>query len=151
MGEGQDKTAFEELTHQLDLSGQIHFTGWISPKLIPSYMAAGDIFIGPSRTSVDGWIEAQGLTFLEAMAARTPVIATRMGGIIDTVKHKKTGLLVDERSPDQISSAVIKLTEDETLKNKIISNGYSLSSTFFSRAYSARSFSMLFEDLIHTD
>jgi glycosyltransferase involved in cell wall biosynthesis len=142
VGEGQDRRSLEELTQTLGLSNNIHFTGWIDPNLIHSYLSAGDIFIGPSRT------EAQGLTFLEAMAAKIPVIATRIGGITDSVKDEQTGLLVDERSPDQIATAVLRLIDDSKLKDDIASNGYLLASGSFSREYSAQSFSSLFQSLI---
>ena len=78
--------------------GRVFFTGWIDPELMPAYLAAADVFAGPSRRASDGLIEAQGLAFLEAMAVGTPVVATRIGGIVDAVVHEKTGLLVDEGS-----------------------------------------------------
>jgi phosphatidyl-myo-inositol dimannoside synthase len=148
VGEGQDRAELERLSRSSGLSQRVFFAGWVAPELIRTYLAAGDIFIGPSRQAPDGWIEAQGLTFLEAMIAKTPVVATRVGGIVDCVKHEITGLLVKERSPEEIADAVCRLVEEPGLKNRLIANGYALAASGFSRATCARAFSDLFASLI---
>ena len=112
------------------------------------HLAAADIFIGPSRTSVDGWVEAQGLTFIEAMVARTPVIATRVGGIVDSVVDGQTGLLVDERSPSQIAAAVLRILRNDELRANIVEAGLAQAVDRFSRSASATAFSSLFSHLI---
>jgi len=148
VGEGQQRKHFEKYVADKGLSRQVLFTGWIQPHDILHYLAAADIFVGPSRTAGDGWIEAQGLTFLEAMVARTPVIATRVGGIVDSVKHEQTGLLVDENSPEQIAEAVERIVTQPNLKKNMVGNGYDLSVKNFSRNTSAVAFSNLFSRLI---
>lgn len=148
VGEGQQRKHFEKYTADKNLSRHVLFTGWVQPKDILYYLAAADIFVGPSRTAGDGWVEAQGLTFLEAMVARTPVIASRIGGIVDSVKHEKTGLLVDENSPGQIAEAVERIIAQPNLKKNIVKNGYDLSVKNFSRNTSAVAFSNLFSRLI---
>ena len=148
VGEGQDRPVLEEISKTLGLSDRVIFTGWVEPDMIPAYLAAGDIFIGPSREASDGWIEAQGLTFIEAMVAKTPVIATRVGGIIDSVRHEETGLLVNERSPKEIAAAVEKLSQEPLLADKLRESGYKLAVNEFSRASSAQAFSNLFNKVI---
>lgn len=148
VGEGQQRKHFEKYAADKGLSRQVLFTGWVQPQEILHYLAAADIFVGPSRTAGDGWVEAQGLTFLEAMVARTPVIATRIGGIVDSVKHEKTGLLVDEKSPGQIAAAVEGLFTQPALEKNMVKNGYDLTVTGFSRDISAVTFSKLFSRLI---
>lgn len=148
VGEGQDRIRMEHHAHEMGLASRVFFTGWQNPDLIYSYLSAGDIFVGPSRLSSDGWVEAQGLSFIEAMISRTPVIATKIGGIVDSVVDGETGLLVNERAPEEIAQAIIKLTEDAHLRKSVINNGYRLASTKFSRSYSARQFSELFNSLL---
>ena len=148
IGEGQDREAMEGLATQLGLANRICFTGWVQPDKVLEHLAAADIFIGPSRTSADGWVEAQGLTFIEAMVARTPVIATRVGGIVDSVVDGQTGLLVDERSPSQIAAAVLRILRNDELRANIVEAGLAQAVDRFSRSASATAFASLFSHLI---
>ena len=70
VGEGQDRAELEAHAVAAGLAPQVHFTGWVQPAEIPKYMAAADVFVAPSRRAPNGWVEAQGLTCLEAMIAR---------------------------------------------------------------------------------
>ena len=149
LGEGQERVEMEALSQALGISDRVHFAGWVAPESIPTYLAAADIFVGPSRRAPDGWVEAQGLTFLEAMAAGTPVIASRLGGILDSVTDGETGLLVDERSPAQIAAAVRKLGADPELASRMAENAHRKVNAGFSRAASAEAFSTLFGGLIN--
>ncbi|MGB5835269.1 MAG: glycosyltransferase family 4 protein [Thiohalocapsa sp.] len=148
VGEGQDRADMERLATKLGIADITHFTGWVDSADIPSYLRAADVFVGPSRTASNGWIEAQGLTVIEAMVAGTPVVATRVGGVVDAVRHEHTGLLVDERAPGQIVGAVTRLWRDERLRMRLASNAYALAVERFSREVSAQGFSDLFEELV---
>lgn len=144
VGEGQDRERFEKKVAEAGLTDWVSFVGWVQPSEVPVYLAAGDIFVGPSRTGTDGWVEAQGLTFIEAMIAGTPVVATRSGGIVDSVVDEETGLLVKEESPAQIAAAVQRLHTDAGLRSRLVATAYDTAVSRFSRAASARSFSTLF-------
>jgi glycosyltransferase involved in cell wall biosynthesis len=74
---------------------------------MPKYLKACDIFIRPSRS------EGMGNSFIEAMAAELPVIATQEGGIADFLFDEQrnsnkvtTGWAVDADRPEQIAAAV---------------------------------------------
>ncbi len=142
VGEGQDRSALEGITKTLGLTDRVIFTGWVEPDVVPAYLAAGDIFVGPS------WTESQGLTFIEAMMSKTPVIATRVGGIVDSVRHEETGLLVNERSPEEIAAAVARLVMEPSLADNLRTRGYRLTVNKFSRISSAQAFSELFDRMI---
>lgn len=147
VGEGQDRAALERLVQELGLQERIFFTGWVEPGEVVNYLAAGDMFVGPSRTSPEGWVEAQGLTFIESMLAGTPVIATRTGGIVDCVQHETTGLLVEERSPDKLAAAISRLASSPGLAENLAEAGAHLARSEFSRNLSAQRFSDLFLSL----
>jgi glycosyltransferase involved in cell wall biosynthesis len=138
VGAGQEHERFEQKVRTLGLEDKVAFVGWVDPVEVPDYLAAADMLIGPS------WLEAQGLTFLEAMFVGTPVIATRTGGIVDIVKHEETGLLVQQRQPDQIAEAVWRLYGDPDLSKRIASAGASLAGTHYTWSVCAQRFSDLF-------
>ncbi|MFW8601576.1 glycosyltransferase family 4 protein [Desulfobacterota bacterium M19] len=148
VGEGQDRPEMEALARELRIADAVHFVGWQSAARVSDYLAAADIFIGPSRTAANGWREAQGLTFLEAMMAGTPVIASRAGGIVDAVRHEQTGLLVDERAPRQICQAVKRLLDDQQLYQRLAVNGRKMAEEDFSEEASALAFDKLFSQLL---
>ena len=148
VGEGPHRRRFEEAVRAAGWQDRVVFTGWVQPGEVPMYLAAGDVFVGPSRRAPDGWMEAQGLTFLEAMAAGTPVVATRVGGIVDAVIDGQTGLLVEERAPAQIAAAIARLVEDEALRARLVETAGRQVIERFSREASARAFADLFAHLI---
>ena len=148
IGEGQERRELEALAVQLGVADRVTFTGWVDPARIHAHMAAGDVFIGPSKRSRDGWQEGQGLTFVEAMLAGTPVIATDCGGIHDVVRNEHTGLIVRERAPAEIVGAIERLTDDHELADRLRASALAFAADGFTRSASARRFSEIYADLI---
>lgn len=148
VGEGQDRDALEGLAVELGIAERVAFVGWVDPAEVCAYLAAGDAFVGPSRRAANGWVEAQGLTFLEAMVAGTPVVATALGGIIDSVIDGRTGLLVPERAPDAIAAAVERIHADPAFAAALTARADRHVRAHFSREASAGSFSELFRSLL---
>ncbi|QSX40439.1 glycosyltransferase family 4 protein [Shewanella cyperi] len=147
VGDGPEYDALRLLATTLAVAERTHFTGWIAPNSVANYMAAADIFVGPSRQTADGATEAQGLTFIEAMHAGTPVIATAVGGITDLVQHEVTGLLVPEASPDDIVSSIERIMADKTLAENMVKQAKELSQ-HYTRSHTAAEFAKQFDALI---
>ncbi len=150
-GEGPERVALEALAYELGVADRVAFTGWLAPARIPEILAAADLFVGPSRQGRNGWKEAQGLTFAEAMIAGTPVIATRLGGIADAVRHEETGLLVREAAPEQIAAAVERLVADPGLARQLATAGERLVRARYTRSASANAFAKLYDGLRRAD
>jgi glycosyltransferase involved in cell wall biosynthesis len=110
--QGEDRQFFDEfITSNPNL--QITVTGYISPKDLPTYYALMDIFVHPSLR--DGMPNA----LLEAMACEKAVVATPVGGILDVVKDSETGLIVPANDAESLSNAIIKLLDDQSLRNRL--------------------------------
>lgn len=106
-GVGPDEAALRSLAKELGVESRARFMGQIAHAEMPLMLASCDIFIRPSRS------EGMGNSFLEAMAAGLPVIATQEGGIADFLfdaerdpGEQPTGWAVDADSPEQIAKAV---------------------------------------------
>jgi glycosyltransferase involved in cell wall biosynthesis len=147
VGEGQDRGALEGLVAELGIGEHVRFLGWVEPDEVRACMAAADAFVGASRTGPDGWVEAQGLTFLESMAVGTPVVATRLGGIVDSVEDGETGLLVNERAPEEIAEAVGRIIHEPDLAPRLVAAASLRVRASFSREASAASFAELFSSV----
>lgn len=87
---------------------------------IPEILCALDIFAQPSR------YEAQGLAIAEAMACRTAVVATNVGGIPERVRHAQTGLLAEPANPDDLARNIELLADDPGLRAKLARNAHIL-------------------------
>ncbi|OGJ00084.1 MAG: hypothetical protein A3C70_03240 [Candidatus Zambryskibacteria bacterium RIFCSPHIGHO2_02_FULL_43_14] len=100
----------------LNLESKINFLGHIPHYDIPKYLYEADIFVRPSLS------EGFGNSFIEAMAAGLPVIATPVGGIVDFLRDGETGLFCEVKNPKSIAEQVQRLIVDEPLRKKIVEN-----------------------------
>lgn len=127
IGIGPDQKELESLSRRLGVSDRVKFLGYIPYKDIPQYLHISDIFIRPSLS------EGFGNSFIEAMAAGLPVVATPVGGIVDFIfdpdkntNMSPTGIFVNTKDPESIASGVNRLIEDKDLREKIIKNARDL-------------------------
>ncbi len=110
LGVGPDEEMLRALAKKHDVESRVTFVGQVSHTDMPAYLQACDIFIRPSRS------EGMGASFVEAMAAGLPVIATQEGGIADFLFDEKrnpgqpiTGFAVDKNAPEQIVGAITEI------------------------------------------
>lgn len=150
IGEGPERSSLEQQAATMGISSRVTFTGWLPQEQVMQHLAASDIFVGPSRPAPDGWVEAQGLTFAEAMLAGLPVIATNTGGIPDVVRHDVTGLLVSPGNPGAIADAVRRLASDPAFGERLANQAREFASAEYTRAASAARFGALYERLLCT-
>jgi glycosyltransferase involved in cell wall biosynthesis len=101
---GRYRRDLEALAADLGVAGRVLFTGERTD--IPAIMAALDLLLVPS------WSEPFGIVMIEAMAAGTPVVATRGGGPADVITSGCDGVLVPPRDPDALAAAVATLLAD---------------------------------------
>ena len=113
LGEGPEKQYLSSLIAQKQLKN-VHLIGYLSGQDLINFYYRADVFVAPSV-----WDEPLGLAILEAMAARTPVVATRKGGIPLLVKQGINGFFVRPHNSKQISGACNKLLENDELRKKM--------------------------------
>jgi glycosyltransferase involved in cell wall biosynthesis len=111
-GIGPDEEKLRALTLRLNLQSRVRFAGQLSHHELPTALQVSDIFIRPSRS------EGMGNSFIEAMVAGIPVIATQEGGINDFLydEHRNptqgtTGWAVNKDTPADIVRAVTDIME----------------------------------------
>lgn len=109
-GVGPEESKLRKLAGAPGIHGRVDFRGHVSHDALPAMLSRADIFVRPSRS------EGMGNSFIEAMVAGLPVIATQEGGIADFLFDAKrnpdqetTGWAVDVDAPEQIADAVIDI------------------------------------------
>jgi phosphatidylinositol alpha-1,6-mannosyltransferase len=113
VGDGSERPRFERQAKELGISKHVVFTGICSDLALAQHYNACDIFI--MLSSKEGF----GLVFVEAMAFGKPVVATAEGSAPEVVADGETGILVNPDEPLQISAAIIRLLQDDTLRERM--------------------------------
>ncbi|MFH0753112.1 MAG: glycosyltransferase, partial [Candidatus Omnitrophota bacterium] len=96
------------LTRRLGIAENVEFMGNRSE--IPSLLSESDVLVLGTVTQ-----EAFGRVLIEAQAVGVPVVATKVGGVVNIVEHEKTGLLVLPKDVDAMAGAVLRLINDHKL------------------------------------
>lgn len=124
IGEGEALTSLQELTHELNIENNVTFAGRVSDVQKARLLARSWVVLQPSM--IEGW----GITVIEANAAGTPVIASDVNGLRDSVVHGKTGTLVPVKDVDAFAQAMMDFILDKKYREVISGNAYSWSKNF---------------------
>ncbi len=101
LGGGVEEDNLKNLVKKFGLGREVEFL----KKPIPNYempflYSECDVYVQPST------IEPYGIVVLEAMACEKPVIGTKVGGMLDTIKDGETGYLVEPRNANEIADRI---------------------------------------------
>lgn len=104
-----------QLAEELGIGQMVSFEGTVPHKKLVYYYNAADLCVVPS------FYESFGLVAAEAMACGTPVVATAVGGLPETVKDGVNGCLIRERNPDVLAEKVSLLLDNTQLRGLLAS------------------------------
>ncbi len=127
LGIGPDEEMLRALAKKKGVENRVLFLGQVDHQEMPKYLKISDIFIRPSLS------EGMGNSFVEAMAAELPVIATQEGGIADFLfdpelnpEKPATGRAVKPRDPNGIARAVKLYLDNPSKTANIVANAKTL-------------------------
>ena len=117
VGDGPQKQELELLTHELHISDKVDFIGKVPATDVPFYYHLADIYTSASIT------ETQGLTFMEAMASGTIVLARFDSNLAGTITDGQTGFFfTDEDSFVEKAERIFALGEKG--RQEVLNNAY---------------------------
>jgi glycosyltransferase involved in cell wall biosynthesis len=111
IGSGDLDKSLKDMVCELGLEKHVKFKGLIEN--VDEYLDASDIFIFPSFS------EGMPNSLLEAMACGLPVIASKIGGVVDVVEDGKSGILFEAGDVSGLASAMVRLLNDNELRFKL--------------------------------
>ena len=104
VGDGPERPRLEALAARL--GARVEFLGWRSEADLPALFARAQLQVAPSRS------EPQGVVVVEALAAGTPVIGSRVGGIVEAIRSAENGWLVAPDDPEALRAAIDQALAD---------------------------------------
>ncbi len=118
VGEGGMKEYLLKEAWDFGIGHRVFFTGFVDQKRLVSLYKASDVAVFPSL------YEPFGITVLEAMAAKTPVVVTDTGGLSETVKHDITGVKAYADNSDSLAWGILRLLQNRAYAERIRENAY---------------------------
>ncbi|TLS35184.1 glycosyltransferase family 4 protein [Pseudalkalibacillus caeni] len=121
IGAIKDHAFFEEVKEYTEKEGieDIGFLGPMTQDQVADWMNLASVFVLPSH------FEGLGLVALEAMACKTPVVGTRVGGL-QYLLNEAGGMVVDPNNANQLKEAIEKVLTNEDAACNMIDSGFAM-------------------------
>lgn len=123
-GSGESLDNLKKLAKKLGVENSVIFTGRVTDEMRTKLLSENWLAIQPS--SIEGW----GITVIEANACGTPVIASDVNGLRDSVIDGKTGILTTVNDSHAFAQTMELLIRDERLRKSLSENAYAWSKNF---------------------
>jgi len=113
VGDGPLRDELTDLVAQLGLEKRVEFVGSQPPNIVAKLLAGAKCAVLASRD------EPFGIAAVEAMAVGTPMVATDVGGLRESVTHEESGLVVPVDDERALAAALTRLTSDAELRQRL--------------------------------
>lgn len=115
VGRGEDFyiEAMINLARKLHIEDKIIFCGYVEEEKKFALLGKAWILIHPSLA--EGW----GINVIEANAVATPAVAYNVGGLRDSIRQGKTGILSKKNTPKELANCVLYLLADRNRYSQI--------------------------------
>ena len=119
-GTSQETKGYMSLVEQIpDLNNRIVFTGHVDYRReLPAIFSAAEVVVIPSPCR-----EATAIALLEALAMKKPVLVSEIGGLVEIIDNKVTGVLC-KPTPDDFRRNLLKLISEDLDSKSMTENGY---------------------------
>lgn len=119
VGSGDLESDVLQYAKENNIENLVTITGWVDDA--EKYIPAFDIAVLPSK-----W-EGFGLAILEYMACKKPIVASKVGGMLDIIKTEENGFLIDIENANELAKYIEKYITDGELYKKVAEYNYNYS------------------------
>lgn len=113
----------KELKAQAQSSGLfdvVNFTGPCTQCEVRKLLRNAHVFVLPCIRAKDGNMDGIPVSLMEAMAVGVPVVSTKISGIPELIESGRSGLLVEPRDVEGLTTAIEKILTDDSLRRQFI-------------------------------
>ena len=128
VGNGYMRPKLEKLVSKYQLCDIVTFLDFVTEDQKQNLYQKADLFLLPAITEKAN-VEGLGIVYLEAATHYLPSVGFRSGGTPDAVIHNNTGFLVEERNIVSLANALIKLSTNHRLRQKMGKNAFHFACT----------------------
>ena len=139
VGDGPERQRLERRVEELRLGSMVSFLGFRND--VAQLLATADVFMLSSR------YEGISIALLEAMRASLPIVATRVGGVPETVVDGESALLVEAGDHVGLAAAIEQLASSSSLVTQLVANGRDRVRQQFSTVTMVRRYSEIYGDV----
>lgn len=139
VGDGDEKEMAYALLKELQIEDKVIMQPFRQD--VPDVLAASDLYVLPSL-----W-EGLPIGLLEAMSMGKAVIATRVDGTKEVVKHQENGLMTEPGNVDELANAIVRLATDSLLRDKFRENALLMVKDRFNAKTMTRAIEDLYIDI----
>ncbi len=123
-GEASEVKRLKKVIATRKLNSKVTFFGRVAEVKKFELMRRAHIMLHASVK--EGW----GLVVIEAAGQKTPSVVYNVGGLRDSVRHGKTGIIIKNNTPESLASEASTLLKNRKLYSKIQKNAYAWSKSF---------------------
>jgi glycosyltransferase involved in cell wall biosynthesis len=139
VGQGRSRDALAALATDLGVAHRFHLEGFRADAR--RWLTTFDVYVQPSR------LEPLSLALTEAMLAGLPVVVARTGGMPYAVEDGAAGLLVPPNDADTLAAAILRLSEDTSLRESLGLAARARAAREFTTAAMTAAFEELYEEI----
>ena len=119
VGEGPEKAKLVRAAERAGLKEQVQFVGAMTQEELDDVWQWADVFALPCVVSDDGNRDGIPVALMEAMASGLPVVSTRVSGIPELIRHRRSGLLVEPGGSVALAQAIQEIGDDLRLAQRL--------------------------------
>lgn len=118
-GTSEDLNSFKRFLRERGLD-RVRLEGWVPPEKVIPYLAAADVVALPN-SATDRWSNryTSPLKLFEYMAARRPIVASRLPSLQEILRHEENALLVVPDDPEALAEGIRRASSSPALAQKI--------------------------------
>jgi hypothetical protein len=150
IGEGPWRDTLMAQIQSLGLTERVQLSGVLSQESIKARLASAQAFVLACCVAANGATDILPTVIMEAMAARLPVVSTRIAGVPEMVGDGTTGLLVPPADPPALADALNRLAADPALRARLGVAGRARCETHFALDVTAAALGARFDAVADT-
>ncbi len=132
IGGGELLGKLQQQAHSLKIDHRIRWLGALPQSDVLALYRQADLFVLPSRISVDGDRDGLPNVLMEAQSQRLACLSTDISGIPELIIHRQTGWLVPQQDVPALAKALVKLITQPRLRQQLAQAGYTRVKKHFS-------------------